>query len=204
MRKNNKSLTINSVFLFIVLLLGCCLLELNRVDLAEAKDWSQYHVGTTFKLTDDPELNGNAYYFHKLNENKYVVFNIENISKEPFVLDKARYYAATKDKERHLLEVKDYMNLKTNEKSLILNPKQKIKIECSMPSEKMELDGFLVILRDGRKIYFEYEEFSNWRTLLRKTKEALGYGEKFECKEGWEKMVTSSGTEFCVETEKKE
>lgn len=152
-------------------------------------------LSVTFKLTDDKDFSGEATYSYQPTEK--VQFIIKNIGKLPYNFADASYFLALRDGTIYQLGFSNIVNSSTTVENSVCNPQETITINCLPSKSFKDIKGLFITLINKRKIYFEYEELTNPRTLLRKTAETIGMGEdkdkQHPAKEGWRKGVTSSG-----------
>ena len=151
----------------------------------------------TFDLTDDVDFEGEAEFD---GAEPKAIFLIKNISKEPVTFADAKYYLVKKDGSKFLLEFKKIENSDIAQETYIINPAQKVKILCQRLDNAAigDLKGSYILLKNGRKIYFEYEELTNWNTLVRKTLGMIGIKKekKYPQEEGWQEFKSSTGKVF--------
>ena len=161
-------------------------------------------LSATFQLTDDKDFSGEATYYYKPTEK--VQFTIKNISKSVYNFAGASYFIGLRDGKVYRLDFSSMLNSNAADEKAIFRPQETITVVCSSLRSFKDIKGIFVTLANKRKIYFEYEELTNPRTLLRKITELVGLGEnkdkKHPAKEGWKKEKTASGKIYYIKQEK--
>ena len=178
--------------LFLVVFVGSALIRGKQPQEAKTPSGSKYKiVSVEFTLTSDDELAGKATFD---NEGHKATFVVKNISKEPINFKDAKYYAVKKDNSKFLLQYQGIENPDFQEASFIINPLQMVRISCARPNslEIIDILGAFILLENGRKIYFEYDELTGQKSDVTEINKAKNYPKE----EGWKKATTSSGNVY--------